>query len=224
MAQLRDPWCERMIRMLQWVTSVKGPGGLVSFGLTPGDVTSLKRESESFELAPDGLLLRSRAEAGNLPAGAARAVAVLPCTVAFPAGLAPGGAPDPSWTWRRWALWHAHQGLLGGHIPYEKALPRVQSWAWWKGMSTDLARYCHACRGCLAVRGRPAALPGRSEHSRVPFDVVQVDLQGPLVPPSVEGWSFVLTTICVYTRFVHLKGLRTKTRQEVARALLTCFW
>jgi hypothetical protein len=65
MGQLRDPWCERMVRVLQWVTLAKGLGGLVSFGLTPGDTTLLKRESESFELAPDGLLLRRRAEAGT---------------------------------------------------------------------------------------------------------------------------------------------------------------
>jgi integrase len=34
----------------------------------------------------------------------------------------------------------------------------------------------------------------------------------------------VLTAICAYTRLVYLKGLKTKTREEVARGLVTCFW
>ncbi|CAE8652229.1 unnamed protein product, partial [Polarella glacialis] len=85
-------------------------------------------------------------------------------------------------------------------------------------------RYVDACRGCLAMRGKPSVQITRIEHRRVPFDLVQIDLKGPIVPQSEEGFRFVLTVICVYTRYVFLTGLKTKTKREVAAALLDTFW
>ena len=74
------------------------------------------------------------------------------------------------------------------------------------------------------MRGKPSVQITRIEHTRVPFDLVQIDLKGPIVPQSEEGFRFVLTVICVYTRYVFLAGLKTKTKREVAVALLDTFW
>ena len=74
------------------------------------------------------------------------------------------------------------------------------------------------------MRGKPSVQITRIEHTRVPFDLVQIDLKGPIVPQSEEGFRFVLTVICVYTRYVFLTGLKTKTKREVAAALLDTFW
>ena len=63
----------------------------------------------------------------------------------------------------------------------------------------------------------------RSEHVWVPFDTVQVDLQGPIVPPSTEGWRYVLTVVCTYTRYASLRGTRTKSKQEVAKVIVDVF-
>ena len=76
----------------------------------------------------------------------------------------------------------------------------------------------------LEVRQPVKVSLNRSEHVQVPFDTVQIDLQGPIVPPSEEGWRFVLTAICVYTRYPALRGTCTKTKQEVARVLVDIFW
>ena len=48
MAQLRDPWCERMRRVVKWASSGKVPGRLGEFGLTVADASTYRRESEGF--------------------------------------------------------------------------------------------------------------------------------------------------------------------------------
>jgi transposase InsO family protein len=219
MAQLRDPWIERMGRVLRWCAS-KG-AALADFGLTAEDA-ALARESEYFELAADGLLLRRRA--GPLVLGEAAAVPVLPARELTPPALAPGGVQDGKWSWRHWALYHCHCSVLGGHLALERSLPRLSSWVWWRGMSKDLARYVQSCPACAAARLRPHTPPVRSEHRRAPFQVLQVDLQGPIVPPSDEGFRFIVTVLCPFSRYIFLRGARTKTALEIARVLLDILW
>ena len=87
-----------------------------------------------------------------------------------------------------------------------------------------LHEWCRVCLACLKdQRPRKLALT-RSEHVRVPFDTVQVDLQGHIFPPSTEGWRHVLTVVCTYTRYASLRGARTKSKQEVAKVIVDVFF
>ena len=212
LAQGRDVAVSRLKAYLAWIKQGRS-STLESIGLTQVDAKRLGRESEHFELAPDGLLLyrRPRDDTGV----EADLVAVLPL-VPVPAPLCPGGVADNRVTWRGWALWHSHASLLGGHLGFDKALLRLRSWCFWTGMSNDLARYCKSCSVCVALKGQTLYQRTRVEHTRKPWDVVQIDLQGPLVPPSSEGFRYVLTLICTYTRFPYLRGLPDKTARTVA--------
>ena len=223
LAQRKDPWCDRMLRILRWMD---GSAAMETQGLLPADVGKLKRQAVEFEVAVDGVLqkrLSGLDAARTVSLGAITSVPVLPKAGRVPDTLAPEGGGE-EWTWRRWALFQAHSSLPGGHLKFEKALPRLAAAAWWESMSKDLADWCGACVTCLKDRVPRKVSLNRSEHVQVPFDTVQIDLQGPIVPPSEEGWRFVLTAICVYTRYPSLRGSCTKTKQEVARVLVDIFW
>ena len=88
----------------------------------------------------------------------------------------------------------------------------------------DLHEWCRVCLACLKGQRPPKLALTRSEHVRVPFDTVQVDLQGPIVPPSTEGWRYVLTVVCTYTRYASLRGTRAKSKQEVAKVIVYVFF
>ena len=79
---------------MQWQTTGGVHSALKDFGLTAADALGLARESEQFELAVDGVLLRRLAGSGSGVLGGASSVPVLPATSAVPAALAPGGVAD----------------------------------------------------------------------------------------------------------------------------------
>ena len=151
-AQRRDAWCERMLRLHRWMSGGQSAGAC---GLLPGDVEKLKRQAVEFEVAPDGVLQKKLSGTGAL--GAATSVPVLPREGAVPASLAPEGAAA-DWTWRKWALFQAHSSLPGGHLKFEKALPRLTSSAWWEGMSKDLQEWISRCVTCLKFGSRSRSL------------------------------------------------------------------
>ncbi len=143
----------------------------------------------------------------------------------LPQGLALIDCTAGRWTWRTWALWQAHSGLLGGHLPYDKSLGRLKAWAYWRGMATDMIRYCAACKVCLMCHGHASHQRTRAVHPRRPFEVVQIHLQGPLSPASYpERWRYILTCICVSTRYPLLKGITNKNASIVAKTLLECMF
>ena len=134
------------------------------------------------------------------------------------------GSPGKQVTWRNWAMASAHQGQVGGHVKFEEALRRLRVVAWWPSMASDLARFIDCCPVCAADR-RPEHLAlTKSVHPRVPFDTVQIDLQGPWCPASAEGWRYVFTLICVFTRFCYIRGQPTKTALDTARCFLSIVW
>ncbi|CAE8630136.1 unnamed protein product [Polarella glacialis] len=219
-AQQRDTWTPRMARVTRWAQAGSDRAKLADYELLGTDVQQLVREAEHFVMSTDGLLLHRR-DPRHVQPGEPAAVPVLPQEGSVPAALTPGGSGDKRWTWRVWGLYQAHTSMTGGHLMLERALPRLRTWCWRRSMSSDLERYVDACRGCLAMRGKPSVQITRIEHTRVPFDLAQIDLKGPIVPQSEEVFRFVLTMICVYTRYVFLTGLNTKTkRTEFLNALV----
>ena len=95
------------------------------YGVGGIDVRKLGQGSEAYELDEDNCLMfrRSDAIAGVEPS----TVVVMPAC-ALPAELAPQDALAERWTWRLWAMWQAHNSLLGGHTKFDKAYPRLKRW------------------------------------------------------------------------------------------------
>ena len=90
----------------------------------------------------------------------------------------------------------------------------------WKNMSTDVKAYCRSCLPCQRAKV--------TRHSRAPvgslevpdqrFAALHLDLVGPL--PASEGFTYLLTVVDRFTRWMDAIPLTTITAQACANALL----
>ena len=119
----------------------------------------------------------------------------------------------------------AHEAVMSGHQGIKKTQGRIWREFWWKGMMTDVVRFCKSCEVCqLTVsKGRVSKTPlGQMPIIDTPFERVAVDLVGPL-PASESGNRYILTMVDYATRYPEatpLKDIRTET---VAEALVNMF-
>lgn len=96
----------------------------------------------------------------------------------------------------------------------------------WPRLKTDVAAYCHSCLTCQVV-GKPnqvmppaplIPIPALGE----PFEHVVVDCVGPL-PKTKTGNQFLLTVMCMATRYPEAFPLRKNTSKAVMKALVKFF-
>jgi len=160
-----------------------------------GDLVLGQVESSKFEVR-DGLLYR-KAERG-----ARRA------RLCVPASLRP-------------ALMHTyHSAPWAGHCGNERMLRRIKELYWWAGMARDVAAHAKACDKCARRKrgnhGRPAPLQDHVIPSR-PFETVSTDIVGPLPVSGAPGeYKYIVTMICLATKFMEAVPARTAQAGEVA--------
>ena len=84
--------------------------------------------------------------------------------------------------------------------------------------------YCKACHECQVNTKAGACQAPMKEMPIVtmPFQHVAIDLVGPL-PRAKGGWKYLLTYICLGSRYPEAIPLKTITAIEVAEALLEIF-
>ncbi len=109
----------------------------------------------------------------------------------------------------------AHDHQLAGHLGVTKTYNRILSHFFWPGLKKYVAHYCRTCHTCQIV-GKPnqsippaplTPIPAIGE----PFEHVMVDCVGPL-PKTKSGNQFLLTIMCVATRFPEAIPLRKSLR------------
>ena len=120
----------------------------------------------------------------------------------------------------------AHDIPWSGHLGVTKTYDRVLRHFFWPGMKSDVAQYCRTCHTCQ-VTGKPnqvippaplRPIPAMGE----PFERVIVDCVGPL-PRTRSGNQYLLTMICVATRYPEAIPLRNITAKAVVKALTKHF-
>ncbi|XP_077940982.1 uncharacterized protein LOC144385285 isoform X1 [Gasterosteus aculeatus] len=120
----------------------------------------------------------------------------------------------------------AHDHPWSGHLGITKTYNRVLQHFFWPGLKTDVAQYCKTCHICQ-VNGKPnqvvppaplCPIPAVGE----PFERVLVDCVGPL-PRAKSGCQYLLTIMCVATRFPEAIPLRNITAKTVTKALTKFF-
>ncbi len=92
----------------------------------------------------------------------------------------------------------------------------------WPGMGVDVTEFVHSCDVCLRLNkagNRKAHMAERPVISE-PFESVAVDLVGPL-PKAKGGVKYVLTFVCLATRWPEAVPLRTESSSEVADGLIS---
>ncbi len=111
-----------------------------------------------------------------------------------------------------------------GHLGAEKVSQLVKKYFIWPSMAKEIFEYCASCSSCqLRSKSKPRRAPvvDRPVMSE-PFETVAIDLVGPL-PKGKGGCRFILTYICLATRWPEAIPLRSITAKAVVEGLWSIF-
>lgn len=90
---------------------------------------------------------------------------------------------------------------------------------WWPEMHKDVAAQIGACASCQKYTvSKRGFHPLRSPEAALPGDWWQIDLIH--LPTSVNGYSYILVIIDLFTSYVLTRALKTRTAEETASHLL----
>ena len=111
-----------------------------------------------------------------------------------------------SQSFRQRVLTLAHE--KSGHFSRKKVLTIIQRSFTWPGIVKDVQHHCRSCSQCQTTNksGPPKAVT--REIITEPFERVCVDLVGPL-PKARGGYQYLLTPVCVETRWPEAVPLRS---------------
>ena len=103
---------------------------------------------------------------------------------------------------------------------------RIESHFYWPTLIKDVKAYVTSCGPCQKRVRRtkfdrvPISPVVRADN---PFDVVNIDLIGPLEPSSARGHKYILCFIDSCTRWVEAVPLKTLTAKEACDAIISIF-
>lgn len=92
----------------------------------------------------------------------------------------------------------AHESVFGGHMGVRKTKERIRFSFFWPNMTSDISDFVQSCMGCQLRRNdrvsdrAPITPVTRPDN---PFEVVNVDLIGPIEPPSSRGHKYILCLV-----------------------------
>ena len=126
---------------------------------------------------------------------------------------------------RRQVLNLAHDEM--GHYGVKKTCQILGRNFYWPRMREDVTDYVKTCIGCqhkrrVTVFDRVPIQPfcNRPTNS---FEVVSLDLYGPITPTSTSGHKYVLGVICLQSRWVECYPLKSLKPSEVVENLMKFF-
>ena len=125
---------------------------------------------------------------------------------------------------RKQVLQMAHSNITAGHFGVKKTFARVNRHFLWPKMWGQVKNYVRTCAGCQKngrqdrARAPLQPLPIVSE----PFSRVAFDLVGPL-PRTTSGHKYLLTAMCLYTKFPEAIPLKKVDNHSVLEAMMEIF-
>ena len=123
----------------------------------------------------------------------------------------------------------AHDTPLSGHLGINKTLQKVTTHFYWPGVRKDVVQFCKTCHTCQIV-GKPNQVIPKAPLKSIPafkepFSRVMIDCVGPL-PKTQKGNQYLLTIMCVSTRFpeaIPLRNIKPKTIVQALTKFFTLF-
>ena len=120
----------------------------------------------------------------------------------------------------------AHDTAMAGHLGVKKTYDRVSAHFFWPKMKQDIAEYCRSCHTCQVV-GKPNQTIPQAPLKPIPafgepFSRVLVDCVGPMTKTK-SGNQYLLTIVCVSTRFPEAIPLRNIKANTIVKALIKFF-
>ena len=123
---------------------------------------------------------------------------------------------------RKKVLELAHEGM--SHMGARRVTALLRQRFAWPGMGQDVIRHCRSCPTCQQCAKAPARKVPMQEREVLsePFESVAVDIVGPL-PKGKGGCRFLLTAVCMASRWPEAIPLRSITARAVAEGLVDMF-
>ncbi|GFS72607.1 retrovirus-related Pol polyprotein from transposon opus [Trichonephila clavipes] len=108
----------------------------------------------------------------------------------------------------------------------KKTLERIKYSLFWEGLSSNVKKFCESCKECQLTRS--VRIKGRSPitpvaRSELPFQVVNMDLIGPIDPPSSKGHTYILCLVNQHTRWGEARPVTNLSAKVTREALLNIF-
>ena len=116
----------------------------------------------------------------------------------------------------------AHEGL--GHMGSRRVLSLLRQKFVWPGMGQEVIKYCRSCSSCQKCskpRARKVPMVERRVMSE-PFESMAFDLVGPF-PKGKGGYRYLLTCVCMASRWPEAIPVRSMTAGVVAQGMLEIF-
>ncbi|GFX44868.1 hypothetical protein TNCV_3429171 [Trichonephila clavipes] len=120
----------------------------------------------------------------------------------------------------------AHESVFGAHLGAHKTIQRIKFSFYWPGMVKEIKPYCSSCHGCQlrkvirSVDKIPITPVSRPELT---FQVVNIDLIGPVDPVSSQGHKYILCLMDQHSRWPEAIPLKSLTAKSTCEALLEIF-
>ena len=125
-------------------------------------------------------------------------------------------------SFRKKVLEMAHEG--SGHLGARKVKSLLSQRFSWPGMGVDAINHtqsCGVCQRCSKAGSRKVPMMERQVISE-PFEVLAFDLVGPF-PAAKYGYRYVLTAICMGSKWPEAIPLKAQTARAVATGMVEVF-
>ena len=111
----------------------------------------------------------------------------------------------------------AHQGRFAGHLAQKKIHDRLRRYVWWRGMRSDIDRYCKSCLVCVSRRGgsRPSKPPLCPVPVGGPFHRVGVDILQ--LPLTARGNKYVVVFMDYLTKWPEAFAVPDQRMETIAK-------
>ena len=116
-------------------------------------------------------------------------------------------------------LKYFHEGL--GHPGVRRMEYSIRTKYHWKDLAIDTEKHCNNCRLCKLRKqtyGEGKIPTYRYDINTRPMQRVHIDLIGPL-PRTSRGSEYILVAKCAFSQWIETATLRTKSAQEVTKAI-----
>lgn len=115
-----------------------------------------------------------------------------------------------------------HDIPTSGHLGITKTTARITSQYYWPKLRADVAKYVNRCSICLQTKPEQKAPIGqmlsKQPTTSRPWELVSTDIVGPL-PRSTSGYSYILSVMDCFSKFVLLFPLRQATASTIVKWL-----
>lgn len=114
-----------------------------------------------------------------------------------------------------------HSEPTAGHMGIFKTYRRLALRYYWPGMYQDVVKFISSCEKCLAYKSQNHQIlgeMGRPKQCSRPFQMISIDLMGPL-PTSKKQNNYILVVTCCFSKFCLIFPIKRATADIITKIL-----